>query len=199
MLSEALLDDGIDRHIRVGGSFFTTREKNMAGPVLIDIPNENTRAVLIKNLFNQTHQTGMRVTNQGFFHITNRIPLPGASGGTEARLDSGGNWTKASDRRQKRDIQEVSDLLEKVLSLEPVEFYYNSQDLEAMPHKSLGLIAQDVETVFPQLVTGSEEDVKYLDYNGLVPVLIGAIKEMKKYYDGKIANLETQVAELTKQ
>lgn len=170
----------------------------MAGPVLIDIPNQGTRAITIRNQFNLTHQTGMRISNDGFFLITNRIPLPGSPGGTEARLDSGGNWTKASDRREKRDIQGASDLLEKVLSLEPVEFYYDNQDLEAMPHKALGLIAQDVETVFPQLVSGSGEETKYLDSNGLVPALIGAIKEMKQYYDGKIANLETQIAELKK-
>lgn len=171
----------------------------MAGPVFIDIPNQDTRAIRIRNLINQTHQTGMRITNDGFFRITNRIPLAGQPAGTEAQLDSGGNWTKASDRRLKKDIQEVEGLLEKVVSLKPVEFYYNTQDLEAMPHKLLGLVAQDVETVFPQLVVDSEEDMKYLDYNGLVPALIGAIKEMKQYCDGKITDLEMQVAELKKQ
>src|SRR5215475_8183611 len=60
-------------------------------------------------------------------------------------LDSGGNWSKASDRRLKRDVQDVSHMLEKLLALQPVEFYYHNQDLETMPHKGLGFIAQDVE------------------------------------------------------
>jgi hypothetical protein len=163
----------------------------MAEPIFIDTLSGSVHAIRIRNLFNQTHQTGMRVTDEGFFHITNKL-----DGGTEARLDSGGNWTKASDRREKSDIRTVSDFLEKVLSLEPVEFYYKTQDLEVMPHKSVGLIAQDVETVFPQLVVGSGEDTKYLDYIGLVPALIGAVKEMKKYYDERISSLEMKVAEL---
>lgn len=171
----------------------------MAGPVSIDTSDGTIRAISIRNMSRLSHQTGMRITNDGFFHITNKIAVFGEPAGTEARLDSGGNWTKASDRRLKKDIQEVVDLLQKVLSLEPVEFHYNNQDLEAMPHKFLGLVAQDVETVFPQLVSGSDEDMKYLDYNGLVPALVGAIKEMKQYYDGKIADLEIQVAELKKQ
>ena len=177
---------------------FHEREDNMAGPLAIDIPNQDVRAIQIRNFIEeqvgQEHHTGMRVTNDGFFQITNKLPQPGQTAGIEARLDSFGNWTKASDRKLKRDIQGVSDLLERILCLKPVEFYYNNQDLEAMPHKSLGLVAQDVESVFPQLVTGSEEDTKYLDYVGLVPALIGALKEMKQYYDRKIANLETQIA-----
>jgi len=165
----------------------------MGFPIFLDQDNGDVRAIRIRNLFNQTHQTGMRVTDEGFFQITNRMSPPG----TEARLDSGGNWTKASDRRLKRDIEAAPEMLDKVVSLEPVEFYYTTQDVESMPHKVLGFIAQDVEPVFPQLVSGSgEEEPKYLDYTGLVPALVGAIKELKQHYDGRIADLERQVAEL---
>ena len=166
----------------------------MATPILIDQPNGSVRAITIRNLFNLTHQTGMRITDDGFFQITNRI-----GAGTEARLDSGGNWTKASDRRLKQDIEGVSGLLDKVLSMEPVEYYYVSQDLEEMPHKSVGLIAQDVEQVLPQLVSGSAEGNKYLDYTGLVPVLIGAVKELNQRYDERLAALESQIADLRRQ
>jgi hypothetical protein len=161
----------------------------MAGPLFVDIPNQNTRAIVIRNLFNQTHITGMRITDDGFFHITNKI-----SGGTEARLDSGGSWSKASDRRLKRDVQPATHLFEKLLALQPVEFYYTTQDVETMPHKSVGFIAQDVEPVFPHLVVGTE--TKYLDYTGLVPIAIGAMQEMKQYYDDKLATLERQLVAL---
>ena len=165
----------------------------MGFPISIDQSNGFVRAITIRNLNNLTHQTGMRVTDEGFFQITNRISPPG----TEARLDSAGNWTKASDRRLKRDIETAPDLLDKVVALEPVDFYYTTQDLEAMPHKVLGFVAQDVEEVFPQLVSGSgDQEPKYLDYTGLVPALVGAIKELKQHYDGRIAELERQVAEL---
>ncbi len=151
---------------------------------MIDQFNGGVRAIHLRNLNNLTHQTGMRVTDEGFFHITNRIATSSNPQGTEARLDSGGNWTKASDRRLKRDVEAVADLLDKVVALEPVEFYYINQDTDVMPHKVLGFIAQDVEQVFPQLVSGSgEEDAKYLDYTGLVPALVGAIKELKQQVD----------------
>ncbi|GAA4947153.1 tail fiber domain-containing protein [Actinoplanes utahensis] len=154
----------------------------MAAPIFLETQNGNFRHIHLRNNFNQTHQTGMRITDDGFFQITNRI-----NGGTEARLDSGGNWTKASDRRMKRDIESVSGLLDKVVALKPVEYYYTSQDVSEQPAKQMGLIAQDVEEVLPQLVVDSVEG-KYLDYLGLVPVLIGAVKE-----------LAAQVAELRDQ
>jgi hypothetical protein len=153
-------------------------------------PNGSSYAIIIQNNQQLNHRAGMHITNEGFLHMTNTIDGPH----TAARLDSGGNWTKSSDRKLKRDVQNASTLLERLLALNPVDFYYNNQDLEAMPHKSIGFIAQDVETVFPQLVSGT--DTKYLDYTGLIPVAIGAIKEMKQYYDEKIADLEMQLDEL---
>jgi hypothetical protein len=167
----------------------------MAEPIFIDT-NNGARAIHIRNFARQDHQTGMRVTNDGFFHITNKISVFGAPAGTEARLDSGGNWSRASDRRLKTDIEDVSGLLEKVLSLNPVAYHYINQDLAVTPHKSVGFIAQDVEPIFPHLVTGSDEDAKYLDYTGLVPIVVAALKELKNEYDGRIAELEAQVSEL---
>jgi hypothetical protein len=58
----------------------------------------------------------------------------------------------------------------------------------------MGFIAQEVEEILPHAVVGT--DTKFLDYNAIVPVAIGAIKEMKEYYDDKIANLETQLEQL---
>ncbi|WP_460202255.1 hypothetical protein [Scytonema sp. NUACC21] len=55
---------------------------------------------------------------------------------------------------------------------------------------------EEVEPVLPQVIVGME--TKFLDYNGLVPVAIGAIQEMKRYYDEKIANLEMQLEEFKK-
>jgi hypothetical protein len=153
-------------------------------------PTGNSNAIVIQNDSRLDFRAGMRITNDGFLHVTNAID----QSHTDARLDSGGNWTRASDRKLKYDVQEIGNLLERVLSLNPVDFFYNEQDRQTMPHKSIGLIAQDVETIFPQLVSGTE--TKYLDYTGLTPILIGAIKEMKHDYDEKIAHVEMQLEEL---
>jgi Chaperone of endosialidase len=161
----------------------------MATQLNLQVPTDGFRPIVMSNEKAPEHTTGMRVTNQGFFHITNKT-----FGGIEARLDSGGNWSIASDLKLKSDVQNFSNCLGKLVCLNPVDFHYNSQDKEEMPHKTIGFIAQDVEAIFPQLVSG--EDTKYVNYTGLVPIVIGAIKEMKQHYDETIANLEMQLGEL---
>ncbi len=162
------------------------------GQLFASTPNQNSWAILVQNDMNLNYITGMQNDNEGFFVITNKIN--DADG--VAVLHSGGGWVTRSDIKTKKDVEPASNLLEKVLSLKPVRFYYKDQNLEQLPHKLTGFIAQEVEPVLPQVVVGTE--TKFLDYNGLVPVAIGAIQEIKGYYDEKIANLEMQLEKLKK-
>lgn len=57
-----------------------------------------------------------------------------------------------------------------------------------------GVIAQEVEAVFPELVVTTPEGVKRVNYTGLVGVVIEAVKELKAKNDA----LEKRVAELEK-
>jgi hypothetical protein len=49
---------------------------------------------------------------------------------------------------------------------------------EAKQQPGMGVIAQDVERVFPQLVETDEQGFKRVDYNGLIAPLIEAVKEL---------------------
>lgn len=57
--------------------------------------------------------------------------------------------------------------------------------------QKIGVLAQDIEKVFPELVSESN-GVKSVNYQGLVPVLINALKEQ----DDKISRLEKLVEKL---
>jgi hypothetical protein len=58
-------------------------------------------------------------------------------------------------------------------------------------NKQIGVIAQDVEKVFPELV-GENEGYKTTNYIGLIPVLIEAVKEQQQMID----ELKTQIKQL---
>ncbi len=133
-----------------------------------------------------TYQAGMRLGNDGFLYLTNR--MNGASGW--ARLDSAGNWSVASDRSMKHEIEPLDGLLDKALALRPVSYYYNHQDLSQTPHRQVGFIAQDVEPLFPSLVLGDEK--KTLNYAGLSVVAIGALQELKREKDAEIEALRAE-------
>ena len=78
-----------------------------------------------------------------------------------------------SDENLKENIKPIEDSLSKVLQLNGVEF-----DWKESKQSSLGVIAQEIEKVFPNLVKTAEN--KSVNYNGLIGVLIEAIKEQQK-------------------
>jgi hypothetical protein len=82
-----------------------------------------------------------------------------------------------SDVRIKRDVAPVSGALSRLASVRAVT--YRSADREETAPRQLGVIAQDVEPVFPELVIEmTSAGLKAVDYNGLVGVLVAAVNEL---------------------
>lgn len=92
----------------------------------------------------------------------------------------------SSDRRLKENIKPLTGGLAKLETLEPVTFAYIS---DTTHRERLGLIAQDVEKVFPQAVATGNGGFKAVDYPALVPALVGAVKELKADNDNLRASL----------
>ena len=84
----------------------------------------------------------------------------------------------SSDERIKSNIKTIEHALEKTLLLRGVE--YNNFKIDP-DKKCLGLIAQEVELIIPEVVSENEMDnVKCISYNSLIGVLIEAIKEQQQ-------------------
>jgi hypothetical protein len=88
-----------------------------------------------------------------------------------------GTYNTLSDGRFKRNITPLQNSLEKILLLKGYHYYWKA----AEKHKRLqsGLIAQEVENQMPELVLTNDEGVKSVNYNGMIPYLVEAIKELK--------------------
>jgi len=78
-----------------------------------------------------------------------------------------------SDVRLKENIHSIDNALDKVMQINGVEF-----DWKETKEPSVGVIAQDIEEIIPEVVKISG-DIKTVNYNGLVGVLIEAIKEQQ--------------------
>jgi hypothetical protein len=110
-------------------------------------------------------------------------------------------WTAASDSRIKKNIVNSTYGLATVLQLRPVEYNLTSNDL-----KQVGFIAQEVQKLVPEVVTGKEGDLSKgeilgITYSNLVPVLTKAIQEQQKQIEdqnAKIAAQQKQIEELIK-
>jgi hypothetical protein len=99
----------------------------------------------------------------------------------------------SSDVRFKKNILPLENALEKVLALRGVQYEWNEfvnsvRDGYALNVPIIGMIAQEVEKVIPQIVgtwklNDELTDAKSLEYQRIVPYLVEAIKEQQKQID----------------
>ena len=93
----------------------------------------------------------------------------------------GGSTVHSSDRRLKEEIHPLSESLEKILQLNGVSYYW--KDREKRGHlKQMGLIAQEVQSEFPEsVITNKEDGFLAVNYTSLIGPIIESIKELFSY------------------
>lgn len=98
-----------------------------------------------------------------------------------AAVDNAGVFQTLSDVSSKENIADISYGLDAVMQLQPREY-----DSISSGKHSLGLVAQEVEDILPELIGGIEDsDTKTMSYSGVIPVLVKAIQELKAQLDAK--------------
>ena len=87
-----------------------------------------------------------------------------------------------SDKRFKRNIHTVIDATSRLKELRGVTYQYETQKFSErnLPQgEKIGFIAQEVQKVFPELVTEDSEGYLAVNYDGLIPVLVEALKSQQ--------------------
>lgn len=94
---------------------------------------------------------------------------------------SSGQWL-GSDQALKTNIRPVESALSSLSALNGVRFDWDQSKGTSHPanQSSIGVLAQELEKVFPELVREGPEGFKAVNYNGLIPVLIEAVKEQEQ-------------------
>ncbi len=83
-------------------------------------------------------------------------------------------FSATSDERQKTNINIIQDPITKLNKLKGVSFNYRNNNIPGV-----GVIAQDVETIFPELVSINSDGYKSVAYDGLIGLLIEAMKDQQ--------------------
>ena len=118
-----------------------------------------------------------------------RVGINSASPGTE--LDVNGTVTAlaylySSDKRLKTDITSITNPLQKILSLNGYLFTWKKTGT-----KDMWVIAQEVEKVFPEIVSTNNKGYKSVEYGNLVAPLIEAIRELNNKIDAQAKEINT--------
>jgi len=122
--------------------------------------------------------------------------------GTTGEIRATNNVTAyySSDERLKTNIVKIDNALDKVKQIDGVIYDWNDtfkkkygeEDGFFIRNKNSGIIAQQVEKVFPHVVADREDGYKAVRYEFLVPLLIEAIKEQNVH----IENLKNELTDL---
>jgi hypothetical protein len=93
----------------------------------------------------------------------------------------------ASDIRLKKDIVDITDVLGKVMKLRTVSHYWKDDYLDKNPGatkaQQIGMIAQEVQEQFPDLVAENSDGSLAIKYSMMPPILLEAIKELNLKID----------------
>jgi len=103
-----------------------------------------------------------------------------------------GDLTVNSDMRLKANIVSLGSTIAKLLQIDGKRYVMKTDTAD----QKIGLLAQEVLAVFPELVkkSNNEEGTLSVNYQGLIPVLINAIKEQQKELDELKELVKTKIA-----
>jgi len=91
---------------------------------------------------------------------------------------------QVSDKSLKENISNIKNAVDKVSKINGVYYNWTKEALEKHKHlidvKEVGVIAQDVEAVLPEIVATREDGTKAVKYDRLCALLIESVKELKK-------------------
>jgi hypothetical protein len=168
---------------------------NSAGQAVVNVPwvdtnTTYTRASFINQDVNDNsnvsfNSVNINATTASTSKTTGALIVDGGVGVAGA-LNVGGDVVAyaSSDRRLKDNIVNIENPIEKVQKLNGVTWDWNG-NADELQHSlpNVGVIAQEVEEVFPQLVHDRENGYKGVDYAKLTGLLIEAVKEQQKQID----------------
>ncbi len=103
-----------------------------------------------------------------------------------------GTLVNSSDRRLKENIVRINHALDKVLDMNG--YYFNR--ISKSDDREIGLIAQEVQAIVPELVSTIDDENGYLgvSYQGVGPLLVEALKELHAKHDAELAARDTIIA-----
>jgi hypothetical protein len=121
------------------------------------------------------------------------LDINGSLYATTATKPGGGSWSVASDARLKKDVRPLSGALDKLLALRGVTFeYIDPEKIHELSGERMGLIAQEVEKVFPDWVETGKDGYKRVTVRGMEALVPEALRELRDEQNEKIAEIEKE-------
>lgn len=159
-------NNNIDQPLNVG----SVAQSKVAG-LLLSTNSGNTNGLIV-----QYGNVGIGATSPSY-----KLQVGGSGDGSAVGSNA---FFYMSDARLKTNISTASDALAKILQLRGVSFNWKSTG-----KADVGLVAQEVEKVYPELVSTGADGIKAVEYGHLVGPLVEAIKAQQAEIDALKAEI----------
>jgi hypothetical protein len=164
----------------------------------------NVKSFIIGNYtIHGNNQYGYQLLDvYGSAYIMNNLGIGKTS--PQYRLDVNGtiqciNVQETSDVRYKKNVKPLKNSLGKIEQLKGISYEWKKDEFpkkKFSKNKQIGLIAQDLEAVIPELVHTDNDGYKSISYNKLTVILLEAIKELKSQNNNQIELLKSEIKNL---
>jgi|DEB0MinimDraft_4_1074332.scaffolds.fasta_scaffold02974_4 hypothetical protein len=121
---------------------------------------------------------------------------PAVSGNLGVYLSAGAtSWTGNSDERLKDITGNIENAIESVQSLRAVKYTLKADNAEIKTQR-VGLIAQDVQTVLPEIIDEDQDGYLGIRYTEAIPLLVAAIKEQQVLIESQQSQIDALTARI---
>jgi Chaperone of endosialidase len=169
-----------------GAGIFVNTNNTSSGLYGLDVYNGSSHVLYARNDGN----VGIYTSSPGTYNLY-----------VNGTAYSSGGWT-GSDFRWKKDIEPLENVIQEIMQLNGVRYTWRKEEFPEMNFDAgtqIGIIAQDVEKIFPELVRTNSDGYKAVAYEKLTAVLVEGIKEQQKIIESqmnKITEQESQIESL---
>jgi len=196
-------DSRVEDFISTGADQFLVRA---AGGMGINT-NAPQRQLHVKQLTPYNNTSGITLERSGtsgdqwglYVSTTNSFVFVANNSGRASINPNTGAYTTVSDRRAKRDIEPLDGVLDRFLQLRPSRYRMKHQDGDAS--RSIGLIAQEVQALFPEAVSNfnGPEGHLGLRYDEITVLNTQALIELNQRHETRFRQQETRIAAMAGQ
>jgi len=205
----------VDIDVKGGSQFVVVKEGDPLTDGAMQISAPSSVKIYRTNFHFGQHKNGFRILDKNgnlFFKLDGKnykVEMGPGTGSSEpshnfvvhgtAGKPGGGPWDTTSDRRLKKNIQTLQGSLDKMLSLEGVTFKWKNPENHGDANGvQLGMIAQDVEKVFPEWVGEMPDGYKDLTVRGFEALTVESFRELKQSYDKRKKYYQDKLDQLKK-
>lgn len=140
----------------------------------------------------------MSILNSGRVGINTTAPDATLSVNGTASKPGGGSWAAFCDPRLKHDVRPMTGTLDTLLTLHGYTFEYNADAVEsgrALPGVQIGLMADEVERVFPGWITRAPDGMRMVTERATTALMVEALRDLRAEKDREIEALRAELAD----